>query len=92
MGIFIHRFNEAFDGVVLAYDEKFQSDKAKILSGIVPYFGVRLKAKLLLFSPKPDMLLGNFHHCLALQFFSFFVERIGTDFRKERGKRQENIE
>ncbi|XXG66111.1 hypothetical protein AAC387_Pa05g3655 [Persea americana] len=53
----LFQFNENFDGVVLAYDEQFQSNKAKITPGIVPNLGVKLKAKLLLFSPKPDMLL-----------------------------------
>ncbi|RVX03398.1 hypothetical protein CK203_019823 [Vitis vinifera] len=51
------RFNEIFDGVVLAYDVDIPSKDAKILPGIHPYFGVRLKAKLLLFSPKPNMLI-----------------------------------
>ncbi|XP_058098800.1 uncharacterized protein LOC131243446 [Magnolia sinica] len=53
----LFQYNEAFDGVVLAYDVKIGSKHAKILPGITPYFGVKLKAKLLLFSPKPDMLL-----------------------------------
>ncbi|CAA2993572.1 Hypothetical predicted protein [Olea europaea subsp. europaea] len=50
-------YNETFDGVVLAYDPNVRSNLAKILPGIHPYLGVRLKAKLLLFSPKPNMLL-----------------------------------
>ncbi|KAF7845135.1 DNA-directed RNA polymerase I subunit RPA43 [Senna tora] len=50
-------FHEVFDGVVLAYDVNFLDNCAKILPGVHPYFGVRLKAKLLLFSPKPNMLL-----------------------------------
>lgn len=54
-----YRFNEGFDGVVLAYDFNILDKKAKILNGVHPYFGVRLEAKLLLFSPKPDMLLGK---------------------------------
>lgn len=53
----------------LAYEVNIQSEYAKILSGLHPYFGVRLKATLLLFSPKPDMLLGNFTAVLALSFF-----------------------
>lgn len=69
MVILFLRFNENFDGVVLAYDEQFQSNKAKITPGIVPNLGVKLKAKLLLFSPKPDMLLGNSGHCLAFHFY-----------------------
>uniref|UniRef100_A0A0A9D5H2 DNA-directed RNA polymerase subunit n=1 Tax=Arundo donax TaxID=35708 RepID=A0A0A9D5H2_ARUDO len=31
--------------------------RAKILNGLVPYFGVPVEATLLLFSPQPDMLL-----------------------------------
>lgn len=50
-------YSEIFDGVVLAYDVNFLEKCAKILSGVHPYFGVKLKAKLLLFSPKPNMLL-----------------------------------
>ncbi|KAB1204921.1 putative DNA-directed RNA polymerase I subunit RPA43 [Morella rubra] len=50
-------FNEAFGGVVLAYDVQIQDKVAKILPGLHPYFSVRLKAKLLLFAPKPKMLL-----------------------------------
>ncbi|VVA30602.1 PREDICTED: DNA-directed RNA [Prunus dulcis] len=50
------RFNEKFQGVVLAYE--FNIDKVPdILPSMHPYLYVRLKAKLLLFSPKPDMLL-----------------------------------
>ncbi|PQM33495.1 uncharacterized protein Pyn_05200 [Prunus yedoensis var. nudiflora] len=50
------RFNEKFQGVVLAYE--FKIDKVPdILPSMHPYLYVRLKAKLLLFSPKPDMLL-----------------------------------
>lgn len=53
------RFSETLDGVVLAYDPKNPSDLARILPGIHPYFGVRIEAKLLLFHPKPNMLLGS---------------------------------
>lgn len=53
----LFKFNETFDGVVLAYDPKNPSDLARILPGIHPYFGVRIEAKLLLFHPKPNMLL-----------------------------------
>ncbi|KAF8410474.1 hypothetical protein HHK36_003003 [Tetracentron sinense] len=56
----LFKFSEIFDGVVLAYDVNIQNKTAKILPGIYPYFGVRLKAKLLLLSPKPDMLLGSY--------------------------------
>nr|GMD29015.1 DNA-directed RNA polymerase I subunit RPA43 [Ipomoea batatas] len=53
----LFKFDEALDGVVLAYEPKFHSNLAKILPGIHPYFGVRFQAKLLLFNPKQDMLL-----------------------------------
>ncbi|KAL5557911.1 hypothetical protein UlMin_034122 [Ulmus minor] len=53
----LFKFNENFDGVVLAYEFSILDKSSKILSGIHPYFGVRLKAKLLIFSPKPDMLV-----------------------------------
>ncbi|KAK7340412.1 hypothetical protein VNO77_21114 [Canavalia gladiata] len=50
-------FNEMFDGVVLAYDVNSLDTCAKVLPGVHPYFGVNLKVNLLLFSPKPNMLL-----------------------------------
>ncbi|KAL8497435.1 hypothetical protein ACS0TY_020941 [Phlomoides rotata] len=50
-------YSETFNGVVLAYDPQICSPLAKILPGINPYFGVKLKASLLLFNAKPDMLL-----------------------------------
>ncbi len=55
-----YRFSESFNGVVLAYDFQIQDKIAKILPGFNPYFAVRLKAKLLLLAPKPNMLLGSF--------------------------------
>ncbi|KAB2040860.1 hypothetical protein ERO13_D02G097900v2 [Gossypium hirsutum] len=57
LGSLLFKFNETFDGVLLAYDVNILDKQAKILSGVHPYFGLRLKANLLLFSPKPDMLL-----------------------------------
>uniref|UniRef100_A0A7N0UF17 DNA-directed RNA polymerase subunit n=1 Tax=Kalanchoe fedtschenkoi TaxID=63787 RepID=A0A7N0UF17_KALFE len=57
MNSLLFKYNEALDGVVLAHDVESVSPDAKILSGVVPYFGVRLEATLLLFSPKKDMLL-----------------------------------
>lgn len=64
----MYRYNEVFEGVVLAYDVNIVDKNAKILSGIHPYFGVKLQAKLLLFNPKPDMLLGGF------VIFLFFLD------------------
>uniref|UniRef100_A0A5B6YG26 DNA-directed RNA polymerase subunit n=1 Tax=Davidia involucrata TaxID=16924 RepID=A0A5B6YG26_DAVIN len=57
LGSLLFKFSETFNGVLLAYDVNILSEVAKILPGIHPYLGVRLKAKLLLFYPKPDMLL-----------------------------------
>lgn len=77
-----YRFNENFEGVVLAYDVQIQDELAKILPAMHPYFGVSLKAKLLLFAPKPNMLLGSYAMSLLiihgivfstlLSFLSFF--------------------
>ena len=53
------RFNETFDDVLLAYSASTNNELAKILPGLNPYFVVRLQARLLLFYPKPDMLLGT---------------------------------
>ncbi|KAF6159154.1 hypothetical protein GIB67_032771 [Kingdonia uniflora] len=56
----LFKYDEVFDGVILAYaliDQDKKAKKAKVLSGLHPYFGVKLDAKLLLFSPKSRMLL-----------------------------------
>jgi len=83
-----HRYEERFDGVLLAHNTKLVDEdnkdednkdnkgevegkkkvkkvkilrpkilRAKILNGLVPYFGVRVHSSLLVFSPKPDMIL-----------------------------------
>ncbi|GAV67846.1 hypothetical protein CFOL_v3_11350 [Cephalotus follicularis] len=80
---------ETFDGVVLAYDVDILDKSARILSGLHPYFGVRLKAKLLLFSPKPDMLLEgkvvkltqDSIHVIVLGFSSAIIAE--DDIRQE---------
>ncbi|KAL9262500.1 hypothetical protein AKJ16_DCAP04947 [Drosera capensis] len=52
------KFNENFDGILLAYELiEVMDTKAKILSGLVPHTSVSLGANLLIFSPKPNMLL-----------------------------------
>ncbi|XP_048429949.1 uncharacterized protein LOC103949555 isoform X2 [Pyrus x bretschneideri] len=51
------RYNDTFEGIVLAYEFNILDKDAKILPGVHPYFTVRLKAKLLLYSPKPNMLV-----------------------------------
>ncbi|KAK8572583.1 hypothetical protein V6N12_028636 [Hibiscus sabdariffa] len=53
----LFKFNETFGGVLLAYDVHILDKKAEILSGVHPYFALKLKANLLLFSPKPDMII-----------------------------------
>lgn len=50
-------YSEIFDGIVLAYDSDSPDLKPLITSNVEPVFGVKLKVNLLLFSPKPDMLL-----------------------------------
>ncbi|XP_057974855.1 uncharacterized protein LOC131162417 isoform X2 [Malania oleifera] len=85
----LFKFSEIFDGVVLAYDVHILDKKAKILPGVHPYFGVRLKTKLLLFSPKPDMLLEGkvvklaqeSIHVIVLGFSSAII--IEEDIREE---------
>ncbi|KAF2310090.1 hypothetical protein GH714_006501 [Hevea brasiliensis] len=64
---------------------------ARILSGVHPYFGVRLKANLLLFSPKPNNLLEGkvvklmqeWIHVIVLGFSPAVVvdEDIRSEFR-----------
>ncbi|KAF4357094.1 uncharacterized protein LOC115722449 [Cannabis sativa] len=53
----LFKFHENFDGVMLAYEFNILDKNARILNGMHPYIAVKLKAKLLLFSPKPNMLL-----------------------------------
>ncbi|KAK4804954.1 hypothetical protein SAY86_004771 [Trapa natans] len=85
----LFKFNESFDGVVLAYDVGFVDEAAKILPGILPYFGVKLKAKMLLFSPKPNMLIEGkvvkltqeSLHVIVLGFASAIITR--EDIREE---------
>jgi len=91
-----HRYEERFDGVLLAHNTKLVDEdnkdednkdnkgevegkkkvkkvkilrpkilRAKILNGLVPYFGVRVHSSLLVFSPKPDMILGKLLYFLA---------------------------
>ncbi|KAG6419693.1 hypothetical protein SASPL_116202 [Salvia splendens] len=74
-------YNETFGGVVLAYDPSIRSNLAKIVPGTFPCFGVQLKAKLLLFNPKPDMVLEgevvkltpNSIHAVVLGFSSAVI-------------------
>jgi hypothetical protein len=54
----LFQYNETFDGVLLAYDATVKSKQAKILTGLHPYFGVRVNTRLLLFDPKPKSFVG----------------------------------
>ncbi|XP_073043795.1 uncharacterized protein [Primulina eburnea] len=93
-------YSETFDGVVLAYDPNVRSMLARILPGIHPYFGVKLKARLLLFNPKPDMILEgevvkitrNSIHAVVLGFSAAVigVEDIREEF-KHKSKRGEEV-
>jgi hypothetical protein len=55
----LHRYEDRFEGVLLAHEVVVNGDRAKILNGLVPYFGVPVHANLLLYSPQPDMILGK---------------------------------
>ncbi|XP_073135793.1 uncharacterized protein [Henckelia pumila] len=93
-------YSETFDGVVLAYDPNVRSDSARILPGVHPYFGVKLKARLLLFNPKPDMLLEGevvkiTRHSIHAVVLGFSAAVIGVeDIREEfkhKSKRGEEV-
>ncbi|KAK6938930.1 hypothetical protein RJ641_032438 [Dillenia turbinata] len=85
----LFQYNEIFEGVVLAYQFNIPSETAKILPGVDSYFGVRLKAKLLLFAPKPGMLVEGkvikvsreSIHVVVLGFSSAII--IDNDIREE---------
>ncbi|WOL06141.1 hypothetical protein Cni_G14873 [Canna indica] len=82
-------YDEVFDGVILAYEVDIGDKRAKILSGLIPYIGVQVKANLLLFSPRPGMLLDGkvvklgkeSIHVVVLGFASAAI--ILEDIRKE---------
>ncbi|EEF52697.1 probable DNA-directed RNA polymerase I subunit RPA43 [Ricinus communis] len=90
----LFKFNENFDGVVLAYAFNAPDKQARILCGVHPYFGVRLQATMLVFSPKPDMLLEGkvvkvtreSIHVIVLGFSSAIItdEDIRDEFRYKR--------
>ncbi|KAI3760611.1 hypothetical protein L1987_51008 [Smallanthus sonchifolius] len=85
----LFKFNETFDGVLLAYSASSDDKLAKILPGLHPCFGVRLKAQLLLFNPKPSMILEgkvvklgeHSIHVVVLGFSSVTI--IDEDIREE---------
>ncbi|GMI78555.1 hypothetical protein like AT1G75670 [Hibiscus trionum] len=91
LGSLLFKFNETFDGVLLAYDVHILDKKGKILSGVHPYFALKLKANLLLFSPKPDMIIEGkvvklcqeSIHAIVLGFSSAIItaENIHGEFK-----------
>lgn len=70
---FCNRYDEIFDGVILAYEIDIPGEHAKILSGLIPYLGVKVKANLLIFSPRPDMLLGKSYHVTNHSILCLYV-------------------
>ncbi|KAM0869710.1 hypothetical protein ACQ4PT_040527 [Festuca glaucescens] len=50
-------YEDRFDGVLLAHEFQVEGRKAKLMDGLVPYFGVPVHASMLLFSPQPGMIL-----------------------------------
>lgn len=85
----LFKFNESFDGVLLAYELEIIDSLGTILPGIHPYFGVKLKSKLLIFNPQPEMLLEGkvvkisqqAIHIIVLGFSSAVI--IEEDIREE---------
>ncbi|XP_038715176.1 probable DNA-directed RNA polymerase I subunit RPA43 isoform X2 [Tripterygium wilfordii] len=94
----LFQFNETFEGIVLAYDFNILDNYSKVLPGIFPYLGVKLKANLLVFSPKQDMLIGKVVkitpesiHVIVLGFSSAIIafEDIRKEFKYETRKGEE---
>lgn len=93
-------YEDRFDGVLLAHEFQVQGDKAKIMDGLVPYFGVPVDAQMLLFSPQPGMILeGKVEmlgkesiHAVVLGVFSVAImsdditERFKFKRRRDAGK------
>uniref|UniRef100_A0ACD5W5I9 Uncharacterized protein n=1 Tax=Avena sativa TaxID=4498 RepID=A0ACD5W5I9_AVESA len=52
----LYSYEERFDGVLLPHEFSLEGVKSQ-MNGLIPYFGVPVHAKLLLFSPQPDMIL-----------------------------------
>ncbi|XP_052158071.1 uncharacterized protein LOC127775809 isoform X1 [Oryza glaberrima] len=89
-------YEDRFDGVLLAHEATVESEQGKILNGLVPYFGVPVHANLLLYSPKPDMMLeGKVEmlgkesiHAIVLGVFSaaIMLDDIHEKFKFKRKK------
>lgn len=83
-------YSEIFDGVILAFEVlQIKSRSSKLLPGLIPHFGVELKANLLLFSPVRNMLIEGkvvkvgkeSIHVLVLGFSSASI--MSGDIREE---------
>ncbi|XP_038700161.1 uncharacterized protein LOC119997308 isoform X2 [Tripterygium wilfordii] len=94
----LFQFNETFEGIVLAYDFNILDNYSKVLPGIYPYLAVKLKANLLVFSPKQEMLIGKVVkitpesiHVIVLGFSSAIIayEDIRKEFKYETRKGEE---
>nr|GEZ14952.1 DNA-directed RNA polymerase I subunit RPA43 [Tanacetum cinerariifolium] len=77
----LFKYDETFDGVLLAYSASTQNELGKILPGLNPYFGVKTQAQLLLFYPKPDMLLEG--EVVKLGEHSIHIIVLEEDIREE---------
>ncbi|CAL1384009.1 unnamed protein product [Linum trigynum] len=87
----LFKYDDAFDGVLLAYNVHAPENKGRILPGVHPFIAVRLEAKLLVFSPKADMLLEGkvvkvteeSIHVIVLGFSSAIItyEAIRNEFK-----------
>lgn len=87
----LFKYDEVFEGVILAYEAEIQGKTGKILPGLIPHFGVKVEANLLLFSPRPNMFvegkvvkLGKESiHVIVLGFSSasIMLEDIRSEFK-----------
>ncbi|KAL6211031.1 hypothetical protein ACLB2K_016259 [Fragaria x ananassa] len=85
----IFKFDDTLDGALVAYKFDISSKDAKILNGIHPYFAVSLRAKLLLFSPKPNMLVEGKVVKLTRGSISVIVLGFSCAFIKDEDIREE---
>eukprot|EP00899_Mesostigma_viride_P021592 jgi/Mesvir1/29434/Mv23016-RA.1 len=71
------RFNDRLGGVLLSYRrERVLADKATILSGMFPYFRVKVVADLVVFAPRVGSMLVGQVNKVGLDFISLLV--LGT--------------
>ncbi|CAN0909909.1 Probable DNA-directed RNA polymerase I subunit RPA43 [Linum grandiflorum] len=85
----LFKYSDDYDGVLLAYRISLPETKGRILPGVHAFFAVKLAARLLVFSPKPNMLLEGkvvkvseeSIHAIVLGFSSAVI--IDEDIRKE---------